>query len=194
MHIVRRVLHYEYPKYRTHLKALDPEGKHLRFGFQVKDETIDALCDGIEADKENHILFCVEDTSLKFIGVGHVALGKDMDLALSVLKEHRKQGMGGALIERCIQYCRTHNILKGKMLCLSHNTAIKNLCARHNIIMSSEHGETQGEIRLPNPDLTAYINEQVAVQQDMVDFIIKRNPINLTNKLLSNTISYHTRL
>ena len=189
MHIVRRVLPYEYPKYRTHLKSLDSEGKHLRFGFQVKDETIDSLCDSIEADKENHILFCVEDTSLEFIGIGHVALSSEMDLALSVLKEYRKQGIGSAIIERCIQYCRTHDILKGKILCLSHNTAIKNLCAKHNIIMSSEHGETQGEIKLPNPDLTAYINEQVAVQQDMVDFIIKRNPINLTKKLLSNTIS-----
>ena len=194
MHTVRRVLPYEYPKYRTHLKALDPEAQLLRFGFQIKEESLDAFCDGVEADPDNHVLFCVENSDFEFVGIGHIAFGNDMELAFSVLKEYRGQGMGDALMSRCIQYCRTHNVLKGKMICLSHNTPIKKLCAKHDIVMSSEYGETQGEIELPAPDLTAYINEQIAAQTAIFDFVIKRNPITLTNKLISTTISYPTKL
>lgn len=194
MYTVRRVLPYEYYKYTTHLKALDPEGRVFRFGIQIKDETIDALCNRIEANKDNHILFCVEDTNLEFIGIGHIALEDGMDLALSVLKEYRKQGIGSALISRCLQYCRTHNILTGKIICLNQNTPVKKLCAKHGIKLYNDQGETSGDIILDSPDLTAYINDQVANQRDIADFVIKRSPINLIKNLFSNTISYPTKL
>mgnify|MGYP003344235118 CR=1 FL=1 len=116
MHLVRRVLPYEYFKYRRHLKSLDQENRFLRFGFAANDYAIDHLCDEFEKNPKDHVLFCVEDSNLEFIGVGHIALQDGMELAFSVLKSHQKQGIGDALIKRVVQYCRTRGLLEGKMV------------------------------------------------------------------------------
>lgn len=174
MHYVRRVLPYEYSKYRKHLKSLDLESRVLRFGFAVKDEVIDTLCDQFEKNPQQHILFCVEDINLEFIGIGHIALQGEMELAFSVLKEYRKQGIGDALIQRAVRYCRTRGILKGQMVCLSTNTAIKKLCVKNGIKMVNDHGETYGTIELSPADLPTIIEEQASAHAAATDYFIKR--------------------
>ncbi len=174
MHTVRRVLPHEYSKYRKHLKSLDLESRILRFGFAIKDEVIDNLCDGFEKDPSQHVLFCVEDTDLKFIGVGHIALPGKMELAFSVLKEARNQGVGSAIMDRVVRYCRTKNLLKGQMVCLSSNTAIKRLCTKHGIKMINDHGETYGEIELEPASFSTVLQEQSASRAAVADYFIKR--------------------
>jgi len=172
--IVRVVLHNEYHKYRFHLKQLDSTSRALRFGHAVTDEIIDQLCDGFDAAKHHHILFCIENSDLEFIAVGHIAIENEMELALSVLKHHQSKGMGSALIARCIQWCRTHNILKGHMMCLSCNTAIKHLCRKHGIKMKTECGETLAQIELDHPSLATYINEGLSTNLAAFDYMQKR--------------------
>lgn len=172
--VVRRVLPYEYPKYRTHLKSLDSESRTLRFGFPVKDETIDALCNGIEKNTSDHILFCIENSKLEFVGMGHIALNPEMELAFSVLSDYRHRGYGNALMDRAVQYCRTHNLLKGHMVCLSSNTAIKKMCIKHGIRMQNDHGETTGSIVLDTPDIKTFIDESLALNAGAADYIFKR--------------------
>ena len=101
-HTVRKLLDYEYSKYREHLKKLDESSRHLRFGYMIKDESIDQLCDDIERDHEHHILFGIENRDLELVAVGHIALDDKMELAFSVLKEYQGQGMGSDLMKRCI--------------------------------------------------------------------------------------------
>lgn len=172
---VRRVLPHEYSKYKTHLKSLDPESRILRFGYPATDEIIDRLCEGIEADKDHHILFCVEDSHLDFVGIGHIALDHDgMELAFSVLKDHQGQGIGNSLMHRCIQWCRTHGILKGCMVCLSTNAKIKHLCSKYGIKMVNDHGETLANIELDRPTPGTYIEEVADVNLAVLDWVGKR--------------------
>ena len=58
---------HEYSKYSRHLKSLDSESKLLRFGHKVSDEYIDKLCNEVERDPLNHILFCIEDRNLTIL-------------------------------------------------------------------------------------------------------------------------------
>lgn len=175
-HTVRRVLSYEYDKYRAHLKALDPESKTLRFGYPVRNETIDMLCDRIEKSANDHILFCVENDMLEFIGIGHIAIeGDQMELAFSVLKEYQGQGIGQALMERCIQWCRTHDILEGSMICMTQNKAIRHLCHKYGIAMENEHGETTATIKLPRADLFTYIGESISRNTAIMNWISNRS-------------------
>ena len=188
-HVVRRVLSTEYHKYKEHLLKLDAASKHLRFGFTIKDETLSKLCDGFENSVNSHILFCVENDNLEFIAVGHIALGDQMELAFSVLSEHRGQGLGNALMKRCIRYCRTHHILKGYMVCLSHNAAIRHLCTKNGITFQTEHGETTADIELNEPHIGTFIDEGIAINTAILDFVTKRAKLPwtlTTNKLASS--------
>ena len=171
---VRLVLPHEYSKYRTHLKALDSDSKILRFGTPVTDAVIDQLCDKFEADPSHHTLFCIENNNLEFVAVGHIALQDGMELAFSVLKEHQGQGMGNALMKRAIQYCRTHGILKGCMVCLSTNATIKHLCTKYGIHFENDHGETLADIALDNPTPVTYMNEATDSNLAVMDYWGKR--------------------
>lgn len=173
-HTVRRMLTHEYSKYREHLKKLDANSRHLRFGIMLSDEAIDLVCDKIENDRDHHILFCIENLDLEIVAVGHIALGTKMELAFSVLKEYQGQGMGSALIRRCIQWCRTHGILDGMMVCLSHNTVIKHLCSKHHIKMTTEHGETLAEIHLDPAQPETFIEEALDRNVAIMDWLSKR--------------------
>lgn len=167
----------EYPKYRKHLKSLDDSSKHLRFGYMISDEMIDKLCDRFETDTDNNTLFCIEDDQLDFVAVGHIAFQDgEMELAFSVLKEHQGKGMGSLLMKRVIQWCRTHGNLKGCMVCLSSNAAIKHLCLKHGIHIHSEHGETLADIELDHPNITTFITEATDSNMAVIDYLGKRMP------------------
>lgn len=181
-HIVRRVLPHEYAKYRTHLQALDAESNRLRFGVLTPPGIIDKLCDGFDQAAANHILFCVENHQLEFVGIGHIVVGPDMELAFSVLQDHQGQGIGNALMARCIQYCRTHGILTGSMVCLSYNTTIKHLCIKHGIKLTTEHGETMAAIELPGPEFATYLGEGLDNNLAAIDYVTKRTMLSWTNK------------
>ena len=174
MSAVRRVLVSEYPKYRTHLKSLDADSKYLRFGHHVQDEVIDQLCDQFEADADKNILFCVENDNLDFVAVGHIALQDEMELAFSVLKEYQGQGLGNQLFRRVIQWCRTHNQLKGNMVCLSSNKVVRHLCTKYGIHMVNDHGETLASIELDHPDITTYFTEATDSNLAVMDYMGKR--------------------
>lgn len=164
----------EYKKYRTHLKALDTESRVLRFGAPIPDEIIDNICDKIEEDPQHHVLFAIENDCLEFIAVGHIAMFNDMEMAFSVHKEYQHKGMGDALMTRVIQHCRTLGHLKGFMVCLPHNQAIKHLCQKHNIKIHTEYGETTADVELPRASVATYIDEATSRNLGIFDFMAKR--------------------
>ena len=176
-HTVRKVFPNEYKKYREHLKSLDTDSRNLRFGYSVKDEGIDKLCDSIEHDTSKHILFCIEDADLKFVAVGHIALGNDsssMELAFSVLKEFQGKGMGDMLMKRCIRYCRTHNIYRGHMVCLSRNGAIRKLCTKNRLKVVTDGTDAETAIELPLPSVRTFVKELIYNNLSLLDYMEKR--------------------
>jgi GNAT superfamily N-acetyltransferase len=174
MYIVRKVLAAEYGKYRKHLKSLDEASRMLRFGAPITDEVIDQLCDKIELDTRHHVLFAIENANLEFVAVGHVAMFKDIEMAFSVLTQYQGQGMGEALMKRVIQHCRTKGRLKGYMVCLPHNQAIKHLCQKHGIKIHTEYGEITADVELPAADAATYFNEAGSQNLGVLDFMSKR--------------------
>lgn len=174
MTTVRLVLPHEYHLYREHLKQLDAASRNLRFGYPVTDAVIDVLCDKIENDKSSHILFCIEDSDLTFVAVGHIAISDGMELALSVLKPYQGMGLGTTILERCIQWCRTRGLLKGCMVCLTHNRAIQHLCRKLGIELHHEQGEVLADIDLTPPLPSTYISEQIDSTMAILGYISNR--------------------
>jgi GNAT superfamily N-acetyltransferase len=98
-----------------------------------------------------------------------------MELAFSVHKQYQGQGFGNKLMTRCIQYCRTHGILKGCMVCLSSNAVIKHLCLKNGIHIHTEYGETMADVELDSPNVTTYVNEQMDANLAVFDYVVKRS-------------------
>ena len=161
MHLVYRLRPHEYSRYRKHLLALDEESRYTRFGFHIQDSVIEQLCKGFEANPAEHKIFVIEDNDLNVVAAGHISLqGGETELAFSVLKKYRQQGMGDALMKRCIEWCQNRNIKGGCMVCLSTNTAIKKLAGKHGILIN-DGGETLADIRIPESTTASVFNEVV---------------------------------
>ena len=172
-HSVYRLRPDEYNRYRTHLLALDEESRYTRFGVMIKDEIINQLCDRFEANFKQHKIFVIEDDDLKVVAAGHIALeGGETELAFSVLKEYRKQGMGDALMKRTIEWCQNRNIKGGCMVCLSTNTAIKRLASKHGVLVNAG-GETLANITIPDANPVSVMHEVVESNIARLDHVGK---------------------
>jgi len=149
----------QYDRYQQHLLSLDEQSKYTRFGFFIKDDAVNELCDKFISNPEQHKIFVIEDQNLRVIAAGHIALENNQtELAFSVLKEYRCQGLGSSLMQRCINWCQNRGIKNGYMVCLSTNIAIKKLASKHGVLIN-DHGETTAEIRIPEPNTSSVLHE-----------------------------------
>ena len=170
MPVIRKLIPYEYDKYRAHLMSLDANSKRLRFAYPIADQTITELCNNIARNVDKHKIFVAENEDLEIIGAGHISFeGDKMELAFSVLPDYQGQGVGDALMKRCIEYCRNRGIYKGYMVCLSHNAKIKHLCTKNGIKLQTSYGETVADIELePATPLSvmheAYVSQLAAFE------------------------------
>lgn len=182
MVIVRRVLPTEYHKYRKHLMQLDADSRYLRFGYRAPDSAIEKMCNTVENNPSDHVLYCIETEDLEFAGVAHVAQeNNSTELAFSVLKAYQGRGYGSALMERAILHCRTRNITKSHLVCLQTNKAIKRLCTKYGIAVKNECGESIGAVEFSKPDFDAFLQEMTASNLAIVDYFSKRFPRFLIN-------------
>lgn len=172
-HFVYRLQPHEYHRYRKHLLALDEESRYTRFGFHISNEIIEQLCDTFESNSKEHKIFVIENEDLQVVAAGHISLaGGETELAFSVLKSHRKQGMGSSLMARCIEWCQNRSIKGGCMVCLSTNTAIKKLASKHGILIN-DGGETLADIKIPEPTATSVMHEVVESNLARLDHVGK---------------------
>ncbi len=173
MYSVYRLQSNEYSRYRKHLLALDSDSRYTRFGSIVKDEVIEQLCNRFETNYKDHKIFVIENEQLEVVAAGHIALEDDTtELAFSVLKEYRKQGMGDALMKRTIEWCQNRNIKGGCMVCLSTNAAIKALAKKHGVLIN-QGGETLANIIIPEATPTSVIHEVMESNLAKFDHITK---------------------
>jgi GNAT superfamily N-acetyltransferase len=173
MFVVYKLIPSEYRRYNQHLKKLDNESRYLRFGYQIKDEMIDIICERFNKNPNKHKIFVIEDENLDVVGAGHISLEDDpVELAFSVLKIHQGQGMGSALMKRCIEWCQNRGIETGCMVCLSHNSAIKKLATKYGILIA-DTGEAQAEIKIPNSSTYSVISELTDDNLSLIDHVGK---------------------
>jgi GNAT superfamily N-acetyltransferase len=159
MYTVYRLTHIEYYKYRSHLKQLDADSKYLRFGYPVKDDVIDTVCNRIERNSLKHKIFVIENDDCEVIASGHISLEDNpVELAFSVLKEHQGKGMGSALMKRCVEWCQNRSIKTGCMVCLSHNAAIKKIASKHGVLLE-QSGDVEATLTIPEVNASSVIHE-----------------------------------
>lgn len=152
MHAIYRLCVWDYAKYRDHLLALDSESRYMRFGFSIKDETIEELCNKWRSKASQHVVFAIENDNLEVVAVAHISLEEAVpELAFSVLKEYQRQGMGDALMKRAIEYCQNRGIEHCYMVCLSSNNKMRQLARKNSAVIETEEGDSVGRVKIPSP-------------------------------------------
>ncbi len=145
---IRRLWPTDMDAYRAHLKRLDPDSRHARFGGGVSDQFIDAHVDA--SLRMDTLIFGAFDKN-EMIGAGELRLlfgewPMAAEAAFSVERAYQDHGLGDALMARVVAAARNRGILRLAMTCLSHNERMRHLAHKHHAAFATEDGETEAQL------------------------------------------------
>src|SRR2546430_17657207 len=98
----------------------DGHDRRRRIGAAPSDTAVRAYVARIHFERDS--LFGVFDEELQIIGVAHLARASEhAELGVSVRREHRNRGIGGALLMRAVLRARNWGVRALFMHCLREN-------------------------------------------------------------------------
>ena len=158
---IRRLWPTDMDAYRAHLKRLDPDSRHARFGGGVSDQFIDTHVDS--SLRIDTLLFGAFDQGM-MIGAGElrVLFGEwpmAAEAAFSVERAYQDHGLGDALMARVVAAARNRGILRLAMTCLSHNERMRHLAHKHHAAFVNSDGETEAWLPPASPSVSTLIEE-----------------------------------
>ncbi len=142
----------------THFLALSAKDRQLRFGTPFGLTAIASYVDRI--DFEHDAVFGVHDDRQTLVGAAHLALVDDLaELALSVLPDHRRHGLGSALFRRGVAYARNRSMERLFMHFLSGNAPIMRMARKFGMVIVAGAGDVDAYLKLqPAPFETQETN------------------------------------
>jgi GNAT superfamily N-acetyltransferase len=156
---------------RTHLLALTPHDRYLRFGYAANDEQIARYVDKLNFGRDE--LFGIFNRKLELIAMAHLAYSVDPSCAscaefgVSVSKSARGRGYGSRLFERAVMHARNEGVNLLFIHALSENTAMLRIARKAGAVIERDGPESEAHLRLPPADfdsrVTELINEQLAL-------------------------------
>ena len=160
--------------YLEHLVALDAEDRRLRFGTPQSDAAIAAYVERIDFDSDS--LFGVYGDELLLHGAAHLALGPGFaEVGLSVLPRARREGIGGALIDRAAEYALNRLITRLYVRCLPENFAMIRLARRAGMRVVIQSGDVDAHVVLPAATPLSVVSEFFAERVALLDYVLRTN-------------------
>ena len=162
----------------THLLALDPDDRYLRFGYAANDEQV--LRYVAQLDFEQDDIFGIYNRRLELIAMAHLAYSRDPDSAncaefgVSVLARARGRGYGRRLFERAVLHARNEGVDLLFIHALSENVAMLKIARSAGATLERFGGETEAHLRLPPATLDTRMSELVDEQLAQTDYRLKR--------------------
>ncbi len=170
------------PTYReriaTHLLALEPPDRYLRFGYIANDVQI---CRYVEQlDFETDEIFGVYNRRLELIAMAHLALQQHpeheqcAEFGVSVLRKARGQGLGSRLFERATIHARNAGVSMVFIHALSENTAMLKIARDAGATITRDGAESQAYLTLPPASLDSHLTELLEQQWAELDYRLKQ--------------------
>lgn len=162
----------------THLKALDPEDRYLRFGYAAGDEQVERYVEGIDFERDD--VFGIYNRRLELIAIAHLAYSEDpqvqscAEFGVSVLKKARGRGFGERLFERAVIHARNEGIDMLFIHALSENRAMLHIARKAGATFEQAGGETEAFLRLPPATFDSRMAEIVEEQVAQTDYRLKQ--------------------
>lgn len=158
-----------------HLSALNDDDKYLRFGCAMNQANIEKY---VKSSMASHdFLFAVFNEECQIVAFLHMAktevgtTGKcAFEIGLSVDRECRGRGFGGALFKKAIAFATAMGASYVFTYCLRENKAMQALAKANDLKVILHDGEMSGKLELDDVEFKNAIN-------NLVDF-------NLTSQLM----------
>ena len=141
-----------------HFLALANEDRRLRFGATISDYAIRNYVASINFDRD--AVFGVLDSHLQLIAVLHLASEHgNAELGVSVLQNHRDQGIGTSLLKRAKKHARNrgrHELLAN---CLTENRPMMHLARKTGMEITIDAAEAMACLNLMPADVSSQVSE-----------------------------------
>jgi RimJ/RimL family protein N-acetyltransferase len=162
----------------THLLALEPHDRYLRFGYQATDEQVSRYVEALDFDQDD--IFGIYNRKLELIAMAHLAYSRDpqasrcAEFGVSVLAKARGRGYGARLFERAAIHARNEGVDLLFIHALSENQAMLKIARRAGATLERFGSETEAHLRLPPATLDTRMSELVVEQLAQTDYRLKR--------------------
>jgi GNAT superfamily N-acetyltransferase len=167
---IRKLWPFDVPAFRRHLKRLDPDTRHSRFGTVVNDEFLDSYADtthqlgavvfGAFHDGEIH-------ASAELRPLDHVSEAT-AEAAFTVEKPYQDHGLGSLLMDRIITTAQNRGIGHLYMICLRENGRMQHIADKFGARIKIEQGEVTGSLETAHPTVISLFEETVHDAQGFV--------------------------
>ena len=161
----------------SHLLALEPHDRYLRFGYAANDEQIRRYVAQLNFERDE--LFGIFNRKLQLIAMAHLAFSVDPQLTtcaefgVSVSKAARGRGYGGRLFERAAIKARNEGVSQLFIHALSENTAMLKIARKAGAVIERAGSESEAHLWLPPADFDSRVTELVDEQVALTDYHLK---------------------
>ena len=161
----------------THLLALSPHDRYLRFGYAANDEQIDRYVASINFERDE--IFGIYNRRLELIAIAHLAystapqLKSCAEFGVSVLAKVRGRHYGTRLFDRAIMHARNDGVDMMFIHALSENSAMLSIARKAGATIERDGSESEAYLLLPPPDLDSRMTEMVEERIAQTDYRLK---------------------
>lgn len=147
----------------SHLLALSPQDRYLRFGYAASDEQVQRYADGLDFERDE--LFGIYNRRLELIAMAHLAFAPSgqprecAEFGVSVASHARGRGYGARLFERAVVVARNEGVGMLFIHALSENAAMLKIARKAGATVVRSGSESEAHLQLPSPTLDSRLNE-----------------------------------
>jgi RimJ/RimL family protein N-acetyltransferase len=160
-----------------HLKQLDDQDRHLRFGYLASDAQIECYVETLDFDRD--AIFGIYNRRLELVAMAHLAHSIDRSLnacaefGVSVLPTVRGHGYGGKLFTRAMRHARNEGVQLLFIHALTENKAMLHIARKAGATVDIDGSDASAYLRLPPPNLESQVTEMVENRIADADYRLK---------------------
>ncbi len=162
----------------SHLMALAPHDRYLRFGYSASDAQVARYVDMISFDRDE--VFGIFNRKLEIIAMAHLAYLQPLpeeapaaEFGVSVVPAARGRGYGARLFGHAMLHARNRQVDTLVIHALSENAAMLRIARNAGAQVVREGSEAEAKLRLPPMTLGSHLEALVEDQAAELDYQVK---------------------